>query len=267
MRILAIGDIVGRSGRDALLSQLAGLKAKLAADFVIVNGENAAGGFGLTGAIADEFLAAGVDVLTLGNHAWDQKDMIRHIEKEKRIVRALNFPPTMPGRGGGIYPAASGKKVMVVQVQGRLFMEANDDPFAAMDRLLAANRLTQEADAIIVDIHAEATSEKMAFGHHLDGRVSFVFGTHTHIPTADHQVLPGGTAYQTDLGMTGDYDSVIGMKKQTSLARFLKKLPTERMTPATSEATVCGALVVTDDSTGLAVSIEPVRAGGRLSQA
>ncbi|MGB0844322.1 MAG: TIGR00282 family metallophosphoesterase [Alphaproteobacteria bacterium] len=270
MKILAIGDIVGRTGREALAKHLPDLKRKLEPDFIIVNGENAASGFGLTSKLAIEMFELGVDVVTLGNHAWDQREMLGYIKEEQRIIRAINYPRDTPGRGAAVYQTKTGKKVMVAQVMGRLFMDPLNDPFYALDALLEQVSLSKpgpsKVDALVVDVHGEATSEKMALGHYLDGKASFVFGTHTHIPTADHQVLPSGTAYQSDLGMTGDYDSVIGMIKTTSIHRFTKKTPTERMRPASSDATVCGALVETDDATGLSKGIWPVRIGGRLSQ-
>ena len=267
MRLIFLGDIVGRSGRDAALVALPGLIRDHGADFVVVNAENAAGGYGLTPEIAEQFFAAGADVLTTGNHVWDQKTIIPLIDRDPRILRPMNFPIGTPGKGAHLYTARSGAKVYVMNVMGRLFMDALDDPFAAVDRELGKHRLGQTADAVLIDVHAEASSEKMALAHHCDGRASFVVGTHTHIPTADAQILPGGTAYQTDAGMCGDYDSVIGMKKQISVQKFLRKMPGEKNTPAEGPGTVCGAAVDLDRATGLARQINPVRIGGRLSQA
>lgn len=267
MRILFLGDVVGRSGRRALFDHLPALRDRLGADFVVVNGENAAGGFGITAALCREFYAAGVDVVTTGNHVFDQRDLIPQIDQDSRLVRPLNMIGGTPGRGLVELQLASGRRVVVLQVLGRLFMGMYDDPFAALDRALRKYPPGAGAAAIVVDVHAEATSEKMAIGHFLDGRVTLVAGTHTHVPTADAQVLPGGTAYITDLGMTGDYDSVIGMAKDVALRRFRSHLPGPRNTPALGEATVCGVLVESDDATGRARSIEPVRVGGRLRPA
>ncbi len=264
MRILYIGDVVGRSGRDAVVDALPGLRDRLRLDFVIVNGENAAHGFGITAKICDDFLTAGADVVTTGNHAWDQREVLPHYDREPRLLRPLNYPKGTPGRGAGVFAAPRGRKVLVLQVMGRLFMDPLDDPFQAVEAELARHRVRASVDAIIVDVHAEATSEKMAVGHTCDGRVSLVVGSHSHVPTADAQILPGGTAYQTDAGMCGDYDSVIGMKKEIAIQRFVRKIPGERLSPADGEATVCGVLVETDDTSGLARFVAPVRLGGRL---
>ena len=267
MRILFVGDVVGRVGRVVLEQNLARLREELKVDVVVVNGENAAGGFGLTARIAGEFFAAGTDVITLGNHAWDQREMIEHIDREPRIVRAVNMVPGTPGQGVFVAELADGRRLGVVQVLGRLFMAQVDDPLRALDQALAGLALTRDVDAVLVDVHAEATSEKVAIGHLLDGKVSAVVGTHTHIPTADARVLPGGTAYCTDVGMTGDYDSVIGMDKHASIARWRSPLPGKKMEPASGEATLCAVLIDTDDATGLARSIEAIRYGGALGQA
>ncbi|MEQ8325658.1 TIGR00282 family metallophosphoesterase [Parvibaculum sp.] len=265
MRLLFMGDIVGRSGRDALVAELPSLRRELELDFVVVNGENAAGGFGITAAICDDVFDAGADVITLGNHSWDQREALVHIEREPRLVRPVNYPSGTPGRGAALIEAQSGARVLVVNALGRVFMEALDCPFEAIDREVSACPLGEAADAIIVDMHAEATSEKMAMGHHCDGRVSLVVGTHSHVPTADAQILPGGTAYQTDAGMCGDYNSVIGMDKDEPLNRFVTRIPSGRFQPALGPATLCGVFVETDTS-GIAQRIEPVRIGGRLKQ-
>ncbi len=266
MRLLFLGDIVGRSGREAVLGALPGLRERLLPDVVVANGENAAAGYGITVKIATEFYEAGVDCLTTGNHVWDQRELISAIDRDPRMLRPLNYPEGTPGRGATVLTTRTGRKVLVMALMGRLFMDAMDNPFVAADRLLRQYRMGPGGlDAILVDFHGEATSEKMAMGHHLDGRVSAVIGTHSHIPTADTMILAGGTGYQSDAGMCGDYDSVIGMRKELSVARFVRQLPTERLTPAEGEATVCGVLVETDDRTGLAARISPLRQGGRLS--
>jgi len=267
MRIAFFGDIVGKTGRDAMTERLPGLREALKLDFVAVNAENAAGGFGITERTAGELYEAGADVLTLGNHAWDQSEALGYIEREPRLLRPVNYPEgTAPGRGCSLYDLADGRRVLVMNVLLRLFMQPLDDPFAAVDRQLAACPLGVAADAIIVDMHGEATSEKMALGHYCDGRASLVAGTHTHVPTADAMILNNGTAYMTDAGMCGDYDSVIGMDKQEPVSRFVTHMRSSRFTPATGPATLSGVFVETDDSTGLAVRCEPIRIGGRLSR-
>ncbi|GBD42522.1 hypothetical protein HRbin39_01916 [bacterium HR39] len=265
MRILFVGDVVGRSGRAALFHHLPEVRRRLGAHVTIVNGENAAGGFGLTPAIAAQIFEAGADVITTGNHVWDQRELLAHIEREPRILRPLNMVPGTPGHGLYEHVDAHGRRVVVAQVMGRLFMNAFlDDPFRAVDVALAPHLLGASVDAVVVDVHAEATSEKMAFGHFLDGRVSAVLGTHTHVPTADAMILPGGTAYMSDVGMTSDYDSVIGMVKGGAVQRFLVNVPGPRLEPSQGEATFCAVLVVTDDRTGRATDIRPIRLGGRL---
>jgi metallophosphoesterase (TIGR00282 family) len=267
VRILYVGDVVGRSGRSVVAAELKGLKERLRLDAAIVNGENAAGGFGLTAAIANELFAAGADLITMGNHVWDQRELIAHIDREPRIVRPLNLAPGTPGRGVAELRTAKGQRVVVIQVLGRLFMGLYDDPFRALEAELRRHALGGTAQAIMVDVHAEATSEKVALGHFLDGRVSLVAGTHTHVPTADARILPGGTGYITDVGMTGDYDSVIGMDKAGSLLRWRSDVPGQRLTPAGGEAMLCAVFVETDDRTGLARRIEPVRLGQGLRPA
>ena len=266
MRILFVGDIVGRSGRTALLARLPGLIADWKLDFVAINGENAAGGFGITEAIYQEFVDAGGDVVTGGNHSWDQKEALVFIERAPRLLRPINFPAGTPGRGAALVEARNGARVLVVNAMGRIFMDPLDDPFAAVERELAACPLGQAADAVIIDIHCEATSEKQSMGHFCDGRASVVVGTHTHAPTADHQILPHGTAFISDVGMTGDYNSVIGMDKEEPLARFVRKIPVARFEPALGEATLCALAVETDDATGLARRVGAVRLGGRLEE-
>ncbi len=265
MNLLFLGDLVGRAGRDVVVERLPQLRRDLGIEFVVANVENAAGGFGITQKILADLFSAGVDCATTGNHVWDQKETVSFIGSEPRLLRPLNFPQGTPGKGAGIFQTQRGKKVLVANLMGRLFMDPLDDPFAAVETLLKTYRLGGNADAILFDFHAEATSEKMAFGHFVDGRASFVVGTHTHVPTADHMILEKGTAYQSDAGMCGDYDSVIGMEKSLPVQRFTRKLPTERLSPATGAGTMCGVFVETDDQTGLARRISPVRLGGKLS--
>jgi len=267
MRILFIGDIIGRSGREALAKHLPQLKEKLQPDVVIVNGENAAHGIGINEKIAREFFDLGVDCITTGNHVWDQREVIPYIQKEERLLRPINFPAGTPGNGSFLLTLQNGQKILIVNAMARLFMDALDDPFAAVNNLLQEYRLGENCQAIFVDFHGEATSEKMAFAHYIDGRVSGVVGTHTHIPTADTQVLEYGTAYQSDAGMTGDYDSVIGVRKDISIHRFIKKMPGEKMVPASGDASVCGSLIVTNDESGKALAIDRVCIGGRLKLA
>ncbi|MHC5655955.1 TIGR00282 family metallophosphoesterase [Stappia sp. ICDLI1TA098] len=266
MRLLFLGDLVGRSGRQAAVDVLPGLVEANAIDFVIVNGENSAAGFGITEAILQEVLDAGADVVTTGNHIWDQRDTLVYIERQDRLIRPVNFPSGTPGRGANIFTARNGARVLVVNAMGRVFMDSLDDPFTAVERVLDSTPLGEVVDAIVIDMHAEATSEKQAMGHFVDGRASLVVGTHTHVPTADHQILPGGTAYMSDAGMCGDYDSVLGMEKDEPISRFLRKIPSGRFTPAMGDATVCGVAVEIDDRTGLAETVEPLRLGGRLAQ-
>ena len=267
MRLLFVGDVMGRSGRAAVTATLPRLREQLRADCVVVNGENAAGGAGITEAICADILNAGADAVTLGNHAFDQREALVFIERQPRLVRPLNYPPGTPGRGAALVELHDGRRVLVLNVMGRVFMDALDDPFAGLEREIEACPLGQACDAVVVDLHAEATSEKYALAHTFDGRASLIVGTHTHTPTADHQVLAGGTAYISDAGMTGDYDSVIGVQKDEPIRRFIRKLPGSRFEPATGPATLCGVLVETDDRTGLALRIGPVRIGGRLSPA
>ena len=266
MRVLFLGDVVGRSGRDALTERLPALRAQLDLDLVLVNGENASHGFGLAPDMARAFFTAGVDVVTLGNHAWDRREIIPFMGEERRIIRPANFPPGTPGSGAVVVEVRGGRRALIVNVMGRLFMDALDDPFRAVQLELQRHTLGNSIQAAIVDVHAEATSEKQAFAHSFDGMASLIIGTHTHVPTADHQILPGGTAYQTDAGMCGDYDSVIGMQKAGAAMRFWKKMPGEKLAPADGEATLCGLYVELDDATGLAEHVAPLRLGGRLSQ-
>ena len=266
MKILFLGDVMGRAGRRAITERLADLRARLKADLVIVNAENASGGRGVTAGHAQLLLESGADALTLGDHAFDQKDMMAFIDREPRIVRPLNFAREAPGRGSAIITDARGRKALITQALGQVFMSRPyDDPFSALDAVLRAHPPGGMVQAALVDIHAEATSEKMAVGHFCDGRASVVVGTHTHVPTGDAQILPRGTAYLSDAGMCGDYDSVIGMDKAEPMRRFVTGMSRDRFTPAEGEATICGIFVQTDDRTGLATAVQPVRDGGRLA--
>jgi len=267
MKLLYCGDILGRAGRTAVKRHLPGLRDELGLDFVVACGENAAAGFGITAKIATELHDAGVDIITTGNHAFDQREIIPYMDSDARILRPANYPPGTPGRGAALVRTESGHEVLVVQVMLRLFMEALDDPFRAVEVALADHELGKSVDAIIVDIHGEASSEKMALGHSVDGRASLAVGSHSHIPTADAQILPGGTAYQTDAGMCGDYNSVIGMEKDEAIARFVTRMRMERLSPAMGEGTFCAVYCETDDATGRAVRVAPVRLGGRLAPA
>lgn len=268
MRFAFFGDVVGRSGRDGLADHLPDLRRRLDLDFVIVNAENAAAGFGITESTARELFNAGADCLTLGNHSWDQREALTYIVREPRLIRPLNYPvlSDAPGRGANLFETPKGQRILVINLLGRVHMDALDDPFAAVDRELESCPLGLAADAVVVDMHCEATSEKMAMGHFCDGRASLVVGTHTHVPTADAQILNGGTAYQTDAGACADYDSVIGNQKEEPLRRFTTRISGGRYQPASGPATVCGVYVETDDATGLAKRVEPIRVGGRLSQ-
>jgi 2',3'-cyclic-nucleotide 2'-phosphodiesterase len=266
MRILFVADVVGVPGRTALEQRLGPLREELDVDVCVVNGENAADGVGLTPKLARKLLEFGADAITLGNHTWDQRETLVFIERQPRLIRPVNYPSGTPGRGANLIDTRSGARVLVVNVMGRLYMDPLDDPFGAVDRELETCPLGQVADAVIVDVHAEATSEKEAMGHHLDGRASLVVGTHTHVPTADHRVLPGGTAYMSDAGMCGDYDSVLGMQKEESIRRFLQKTPGPRMEPGLGEGTLCGIAVETDHRTGLAVRVAAVRLGPNLEE-
>ncbi len=267
MRILFLGDVMGRAGRAAIVDNLPRLRKDWRLDFVVVNGENATSGMGLNGAHAKGLLEAGADCLTLGDHAFDQRDMLQFIESEPRIIRPLNFAKNSPGKGFRLFTTTSGRKVLVAQVLGQVFMKRPfDDPFSAIEPVLKSHPRGGMAQAVIVDVHCEATSEKMAMGHYCDGRASLVVGTHTHVPTADAQVLPGGTGYLSDAGMCGDYNSVIGMDKGEPMRRFITGMPKGRFTPALGEATLSGVFVDTDDRTGQARSVSMVRVGGRLQQ-
>ena len=264
LNILAVGDVVGKSGRRILLQHIADLRESLSIDLVVVNGENAAHGFGITEKICQSFFQSGVDVITTGNHVWDQRSIINYIDKDPRLIRPINYPVGTPGQGFVICTVSTGKKVLVAQAMCRLFMETLDEPFIRLEKVLQSRQLGAEVCAIVIDVHGEATSEKQAFGEIFDGRASLVFGTHTHVPTADYRILPRGTAFITDVGMTGDYDSIIGMEKKVASQRFVKKTTSSRLTPADGMGTLCGVFVQTNDVSGLAENIEPIRVGGHL---
>jgi hypothetical protein len=267
MRLLFLGDMVGRSGRVAVYDRLPGVISDYRIDFTIVNGENAAGGFGITETILTETLDAGADVVTTGNHVWDQREALVFADRHPQFLRPANFPNGTPGKGMGVYEAKNGARVMVSNIMGRVFMSPDlDDPFACAEAQLATGGLGSEFDAVVFDFHAEATSEKICFGHFVDGRASLVVGTHTHTPTADHQILGGGTGYMSDAGMCGNYDSSLGMDKEEPLNRFLSKIPKGRFEAASGPATICGVAVEISDRTGLAEKIAPLRLGPQLSE-
>lgn len=266
MKVLYCGDVVGRAGRDVVIEQVPKLRKKLDLDFVVVNGENAASGFGITEKICQSFYEVGVDSIVLGNHAFDQKDIMSYMAEDKRLIRPLNYPEGTPGRGAAAFKTRAGKSILILQAMGTIFMDPLDNAFQAVDKLLQTGRLGSKYDFILVDIHAEATSEKMAMGHFCDGRVTAVIGTHQHVPTADAMILPKGTAYQTDAGMCGDYHSVIGMDIEEPVRRFVKKIPSGRFSPAMGTGSLCAVLIESDDKTGLAKSIRPIRVGGHIAQ-
>lgn len=266
MRLLFLGDVVGRTGRDAISERLPGLIERFQFDFVVVNGENASHGRGLTEVHYHELRAAGADVVTLGDHAFDQRDTLTYIEREPTLLRPVNMPAGTPGRGANLIEARNGRRVLVVNALGRVFMDPIDDPFRAVEAAVGAAPLREQADAIVVDFHTEATSEIQAMGHFLDGKVSLVVGTHTHIPTSDHRILKGGTALMADAGMCGDFDSVIGIEVDEPLNRFLTGVAQNRFSPAEGEATLCGVAIETDDATGLVRYVSPLRVGGVLAE-
>jgi metallophosphoesterase (TIGR00282 family) len=267
MRILFLGDVVGRTGRDAITDRLPSMIDRFGLDFVVINGENASHGRGLTEPHFKGLRDAGADIVTLGDHAFDQRDTISYIERESSLLRPVNFPAGTPGRGAMMVETRKGHRVLVIAALGRVFMNPIDDPFRAVEAEIAKCPLGEQADAVIVDFHTEATSEIQGMGHFLDGRATLVVGTHTHIPTADHRILRNGTALMADAGMCGDYDSIIGVDAEEPLNRFLTGVPNARFTPAEGEATLSGVIVDTDPRTGLAIRVEPLRLGGSLVQA
>lgn len=267
MKILFLGDIYARPGRDAIAKHFQILKEKLTPDVWVVNGENAAAGKGITVKIANELYEMGFDCVTTGNHVWRQKEILSQIDQMPKMIRPANFPDGTPGKGAYIHTLADGRKIMIGQLMGQLFMTPTlDCPFAAADKLIEATPLGSAVQAILIDFHADISSEKAAMGHYLDGRVSAVLGTHSHMPTADDHILEKGTAFQSDVGMCGDYDSCLGTKKDIILRRFTRKLNAERFEPATGEATICGTFVETDDNTGLAKECRAIQIGGKLKE-
>ncbi|HHB83000.1 MAG TPA: TIGR00282 family metallophosphoesterase [Devosia sp.] len=267
MKLLFLGDVMGKAGRDTVADRLPSLIEEYSFDFVVINGENASHGRGLTEGHFQNLMDAGADVVTLGDHAFDQRETLSYIEREQTLVRPINFMEGTPGRGATLMTGRNGHQVLVVNALGRVFMNPMGDPFGAVETAISDCPLSAMADAIVVDFHAEATSEMQAMGHFLDGRVSLVVGTHTHIPTSDHRILEGGTALMSDAGMCGDFNSVIGMEADEPVNRFTTGLVTGRFTPATGAATLCGVAIETDPKTGLCISVSPVRIGGSLSQA
>ena len=261
MKILFIGDIVGKTAREKVKQKIKLIKSNYNPDVIVANAENATGGYGLSKKDALDLLDSGIDALTLGNHAWDKREMLKFIEECPKIIRALNYPSGVPGRGYYELELLNGQKVIIVQVMLRLFMGMSlDDPFNVIKNFLVSEKLGSTCNAILIDLHGEATSEKNAFGHFVDGSVSAVLGTHTHIPTLDYKILPKGTAYQTDVGMTGDYNSVIGMEIENPIHGFTKGFRMEGgFIPAKGEISICGALIEIDVSSGLAKSIIPIK--------
>ncbi|ODT68072.1 MAG: metallophosphoesterase [Pelagibacterium sp. SCN 63-23] len=266
MRLLFLGDVMGRAGRDAVADRLPGLVARYKFDFVVINGENASHGKGLVESHFKSLRDAGADIVTLGDHAFDQREALTYIEREPSLIRPINYAPGTPGRGAMLAEGRNGHRVLVVNALGRVFMPPIDDPFRAVEAAIVACPLGEQADAIIVDFHTEATSEIQAMGHFLDGRATLVVGTHTHIPTGDQRILRNGTAFMADAGMCGDFDSIIGTETEEPLNRFLTGIPNGRFTPAEGEATLCGVAVETEPGTGLARRVTPLRLGGVLAQ-
>ena len=264
MNIFFLGDIVGKSGTSAVIKNLEKIIKEKKIEFVVVNGENAAEqGIGITEKICNELFDIGVDVITTGNHVWDQKETINHIEREIRLLRPENFPFNSPGKGFGIYKAKNGYKIGVLNLMGNVFMKKCEDVFEIASSFIKKYKLREDYDFLVIDFHGEITSEKMAIGHFFDGKATLLVGTHTHVPTNDARILPNGTAYQTDAGMCGDYNSVIGMNKENSLNRFMKK-DAKKHFPAEGEASLCGIIVDGNQETGLAQNIEHFIYGGEL---
>jgi len=267
MNILVLGDVMGPSGVRAIQEKLPGIIREKKIDFVILNGENAGEkGVGITKKIFEEFLKAGADVITTGNHVWDEKEAVEFISKDVRLLRPANLIKGSPGNGMGIYISKNKKKVAVLNLMGNIFMKKCEDVFEEAKKFIEKIKLKKDADFIVVDMHGEITSEKMAMGFLFDGKATMIVGTHTHVPTSDHRIMEKGTAYQTDLGMCGDYNSVIGMNRENSLKKFFKDPSARRHFPALGDATISGLMVVADDMTGLAKEIQPIILGGSLQE-
>ncbi len=265
IKLLFCGDIVGRSGRQAVVDHLPALKEKYSPDLTIMNAENAARGMGITGKICNELYAAGVDIITTGNHVWDNKDIFKYINEDPRLVRPGNYPDKLPGKGSTLLELPNGEKILIANLMGQLFMSPQlNSPFEKMEKILERYTMGKNVQAIFVDFHAEVTSEKQSFANYFDGKISAMIGTHTHTPTADERILPKGTAMQTDTGMCGDYKSVIGMQLEISLERFSNKYSTGRLSPAEGPGTLCGIYIEIDSTTGHAKKIERVLAGEPL---
>tara|TARA_A100001011_G_scaffold99216_1_gene104520 strand:- start:7773 stop:8582 length:810 start_codon:yes stop_codon:yes gene_type:complete len=267
MNILVLGDVFGQPGVRAVKEKLPQIIEEKKIDFVIINGENAGDqGVGITKKNTEDLFDAGADVITSGNHVWDEKETMGFISKEKRLLRPENSLKPSPGNGFGVFQSKNKKKVAVINLMGNIFMKKSEDVFESAKNFLEKVKLKKDADFIVVDMHGEITSEKMAMGYLFDGKVTILVGTHTHVPTSDHRVMEKGTAYQTDLGMCGDYNSVIGMDRDNSLKRFFKDPSAVRHYPATGEATICGLMVVADETTGLAKKVQPIILGGSLQE-
>ena len=266
MRVLFIGDIVGESGRRVVTQNLTRIRDRYKLDFVIANGENSASGFGITEKILHSFIDSGIDVVTSGNHIWDQKETMEFIENEKRLLRPENSLKPVPGEGYGIFKSKNNKKVAVINLMANVFMKKSEDVFETAKKFIEKVKLKENADFIVVDMHGETTSEKMAMAYFFDGKVTVLVGTHTHVPTSDHRIMEKGTAYQTDIGMCGDYNSVIGMNRDNSLNKFFRDSSTKKHFPALGEATISGLLVTADEKTGLAIEAKPIIFGGALQQ-
>ncbi len=265
MNILILGDVIGASGREAIIKKLPNLIKQKKIDFVIVNGENAADpGVGITKKNVEEFFKAGADVITTGNHIWDQTETMKFITSEERLLRPQNLVEGSPGKGFGIYNSKNNKKVAVINLMGNIFMKKCDDVFESAKKFIQNVKLKKDADFIVVDMHGEITSEKMAMGYLFDGKATMLVGTHTHVPTSDHRIMEKGTAYQTDIGMCGDYNSVIGMNRDNSLKKFFKDSSATKHYPSLGEATISGLMVIADNETGLANKVEPIILGNYL---
>tara|TARA_Y100000589_G_scaffold37630_1_gene31460 strand:- start:115 stop:918 length:804 start_codon:yes stop_codon:yes gene_type:complete len=266
MKILICGDVVGRSGREIVEKEIPILRKKEKIDFVVLNGENAASGFGITKKICEKFYSIGIDVITSGNHIWDQKEILDYINKDLRLLRPCNFPMNSPGSGYGTYKIDNGKIICVINVMCRLFMDSLESPFESVKKIIELIKSKYDDVIILVDVHGESTSEKMALAHFFDGQVNAIFGTHTHVPTADLQVLEKGSFFQTDLGMCGDYDSVIGMKKENSILKFTHKHLKLRLETASGQGTLSGTIIEINDQDNSIKGFNQILRGGKLDR-